>query len=225
MSTYAGLVNRPSEVPVGFRLAVFVAVGTVAFTVLPSEPSAAAVSGAPTNVSVTPGNGYVDASWTAPIDLGDPQLIEYRVVASPSGRTCTATAPATTCRVLGTPNGIATSVTVRAWNGEGLSLASTPSRSVTPGTKPGAIKRLPVKYRKATATLRWRAPSATGGVRLTRYEYRVSSNGGRTWRTWVRTSRTTMAIKRKRKVNYRVQVRAVNVFGPGPAVTQPVRPY
>jgi LPXTG-motif cell wall-anchored protein len=107
----------------------------------PVTPVAPTPPGAPTNVTVTPGNGQATVSWTAPSSTGTeslnhPQAVAtitgYTVTASPGGATCTTTG-ATTCTVTGLDNFTAYTFTVTATNSAGLTgAASAPSSSTTP---------------------------------------------------------------------------------------------
>ncbi|MFN8040050.1 MAG: fibronectin type III domain-containing protein [Acidimicrobiales bacterium] len=99
---------------------------------------AVAVPGAPTPVakpSVRAGDARVEVRWGAPGDGGSP-ITGYTVTAlhagTPTGQTCTAVPPATTCSVLGLTNGTAYTFTVTATNALGTSPASAASDPATP---------------------------------------------------------------------------------------------
>ena len=83
----------------------------------PAAPRAVAGDGQAT-VTVTP--------------LAGPSITAYTVTASPGGRTCTITAPATSCTVSGLSNGARYTFTATATNAAGTSPASAPSNAVTP---------------------------------------------------------------------------------------------
>lgn len=102
---------------------------SVAITVL-------SVPGAPTAVTVVPGNGQVTVSWAAPTSTGGSAITSYTVTSSPGGKTCTyvvGTSVGTrTCTVLGLTNSTHYTFTVTATTAVGTGAASAASASVTP---------------------------------------------------------------------------------------------
>ena len=76
---------------------------------------------APPNVKATAGDGKVTVSWDA---VPGGSVTSYTVTAGPGGKTCTATAPATSCVVEGLTNGTEYSFTVVANNAAGAGPAS-----------------------------------------------------------------------------------------------------
>ena len=91
----------------------------------------AIVPGAPRAVKASAGATSMKVSWTAPLSDGGAAITTYRVTAAPSGRTCTATAPARTCTVTGLTPGTAYRFTVKATNAVGTGPASAASAAVT----------------------------------------------------------------------------------------------
>ena len=102
------------------------------------------VSGAPTGVTATPGNGSALVSWTAPSSNGGASITGYTVTSSPGGQTCSTTG-ATSCTVSGLTNGTAYTFTATATNSAGTSVASTASNLVTPkvGSGPSIVSISP----------------------------------------------------------------------------------
>ncbi|HAB57822.1 MAG TPA: hypothetical protein DCE75_07190 [Acidimicrobiaceae bacterium] len=99
----------------------------------PSDPiTAGIVPGAPTGIAISPANGAITVTWTAPTSTGGTAITGYTATASPGGAQCTTTG-ATTCTITGLTNGTSYAVTVTAANASGDGSASTPSASATPG--------------------------------------------------------------------------------------------
>ena len=89
----------------------------------PAAPHAVAGDGQAT-VTITP--------------LAGGSVTNYTVLSGPGGKTCTITAPATSCIVTGITNGTSYTFTVTATNATGTSPASAPSSAVTPTTMTAA---------------------------------------------------------------------------------------
>ena len=104
--------------------------GTSFTTLTPPPPPAPMPPSAPIDVRVTPGDGSVTATWSAPAAPGDYPVTNYQATATPGGRSCMTTS--TTCTINGLRNGASYTVTVRALSGAGWSAVSSPSASVTP---------------------------------------------------------------------------------------------
>ncbi len=102
--------------------------GAVRMTVTPGPT----VPAAPEAPSATPGDGSVELTWSVPADDGGSPVTGYTVTASPSGATCTTTAPVTRCTIEGLTNGVAQTFAVVASNVVGDGPASAASASVTP---------------------------------------------------------------------------------------------
>ncbi len=92
--------------------------------------------GAPTNVTVTPGNTEAVVSWNAPVVTGGSAIISYTATASPGGATCTTAG--TSCTITGLANGTTYTVTVTATNATGTSRPSAASEAVTLAVIPAA---------------------------------------------------------------------------------------
>ena len=86
----------------------------------PQAPAASRAAG---------GDGQATVTVTL---LAGGSVTAYTVLASLGGRTCTITAPATSCTVTGLSNGTTYSFTATATNAAGTSPASAPSNAVTP---------------------------------------------------------------------------------------------
>ncbi len=184
----------------------------------------ASLPGAPTGVAADAGNGQASVSFTAPASDGGASITSYTVTASPGG--ATATCPGSPCVVTGLTGGTSYTFTVHATNDIGNSPESAASAAVIPvgpPAKPGNVGFLPGDGQFGVS---FPAP-ADGGSAITGYE--VSTDGGLTWSTL---TTTVSGVKVNGTVTglvngttYQVQVRAVNVNGPGDASTlTPVTP-
>ncbi len=130
-------------------------------------------SAAPGSVAATAGSGQATVSWAVPVYSGGAAITSYTATASPGGGTCTATAPATSCTIMGLTNGTSYTVTVTATNATGTSPASAASAAVIP-TAATAIA-------KAT------------GIRLTVLPSKTRLRSGQTMRIAIRTTNSGTA--------------------------------
>jgi hypothetical protein len=97
----------------------------------PSSPvTTATLPGAPTAVLVSPGDGEVTVSFTAPVSDGGAAVSSYTVVASPGGATATSTG--SPVYVGGLTNGTSYTFVVTATNAVGTGPASSPSAAAVP---------------------------------------------------------------------------------------------
>ncbi len=107
-----------------------------------------------------------------------------------------------------------------------MGLVSAPPPVAAPQViAPSAVRSLKAKYSKAIAKLSWSVPASNGGAAVSRYRYRVSKNGGKTWAGWKSTTSTNVSVTRKRKLRYVAQVRPVNSAGQGIVTRINLRKY
>jgi YVTN family beta-propeller protein len=93
------------------------------------------VPGAPTNLTVAPGDTTATATWAQGVTSGEPATTTYTVTATASGqttRTCTSVPPATTCTLTGLVNAVTYAVSVTASNSVGVSAAATTTATPRP---------------------------------------------------------------------------------------------
>ena len=112
-----------------------------------SQPAlgAATVPGAPTNVTATPGNGSITATWTAPANDGGSPLTDYLICAYGPGGTCQQpSATSTTTTITGLTNGTSYAILLAAQNAVGYGPTGT-SPTATPVFDPAGINYLPAE--------------------------------------------------------------------------------
>jgi hypothetical protein len=171
--TVAGLVNGKSYTFV-VTATNGVGVGTPSAASLPVL--AATVPAQPIKVSAWRGHQLAVVTWTASND-GGTVITGYRVVASPGGRSCTATV-ATRCTVTGLIDGRTYVFKVTASNKMGTGAGSAASSAVLPAPVPATPGRLTVIRGNARATVTWVAPPPNGTAPITGYRV-VAMPGGR----------------------------------------------
>jgi hypothetical protein len=172
---------------------------------------------APRSVVGRPGAGRAVVSWTAPVNTGGLAVTSYTVTATPGGRTCVTTG-ARSCTVTGLVNGRSYRFSAVARTTAGVSARSALSTLVVPRAVPSAPRSLAVRLPRAgTATASWSAAALPGGAPILRYLVRWSTNDARTWTAWTSVSlhRTASRAGLPRRTACEVEVRAVNVVGPG----------
>lgn len=169
------------------------------------------VPDAPAPPTVRPANGAVAVTWAPGTDPGG--LVTFRATATPGGRSCIATLPASGCTITGLANGRRYRVQVTATNIAGTSPSSPPSAAVMPIGAPGRPHGVRAQRSGTRATVTWRAPASNGGRAITGYLVQATSGGARCT-TGVLRSCTVSGLQPGR--NYRFTVRARNAAGLGP---------
>lgn len=113
--TITGLTNG-TRYGVQVRATNRVGTGPASATVLATPRT---VPGPPRTVTVRPGSGFAVAAWVAPAVNGGAAVTAYQAAAVDAGRSCSATAPVTTCTVTDLEDGTPDTVRVRARNAAG----------------------------------------------------------------------------------------------------------
>ena len=132
--TLSGLTNGDSYT---FTVTATNAVGTGAASSPSNAVTPATVPGAPSILTVTPGNGTITITWAAPSSDGGSPVTAYTVVAGDvttpfnGGEVCTWTTGPLTCTLTGLTNGDTYIVGLSATNEAGVS-ATVISGFVTP---------------------------------------------------------------------------------------------
>ena len=189
-----------------------------------------ALPAAPSNLSVTAGDGQITLGWDDPNDTGITGY-EYRLKEGTNdwgNWTAISDSGATTVEYVktGLTNGTAYIAEVRAVNAGGKG-ASAQAGPVTPVAPPAAPSNLSATAGDGQITLGWDDPSDAG---ITGYEYRLKE-GTNDWGNWTAISgsgATTVEYEKMGLTNgtaYIAEVRAVNAGGKGAsAQAGPVTP-
>ena len=183
--------------------------------------------GAPTSPSGTAGDGQVALTWTAPDDTGGLTLDRYETRYSSDGGStwsswATTGSITTAVTVTGLDNGTGYVFQVRAVNANGAGDASTSTTTLTPTGTPGAPTSVAGTPGDEQVALTWSAPIDDGGLTISRYETRYSSDSGSNWSAWTTTGSSSVSTTVTGLTNgtaYVFQVRAANDNGTGDAST------
>jgi Calx-beta domain/Fibronectin type III domain len=179
--------------------------------------------GAPTAVTATAGNHEAVVAFAAPVSDGGDPVNFYTVTVSPGGaKFSSASSPIT---VTGLTDGTAYSFRVTATNTVGTGPASAASKTVIPGTPPGAPRAVhavsgSTKTKTGPLTVTFSAPVSNGGLPIARYTARCTSSNGGATRTGTHSGAAaapiTVASVTTGKT-YTCSVMAANGVGSGPA--------
>jgi len=154
---------------------------------------------APTGVVPTAGDRQVALAWNAPASNGgmaiSNYIVEFRRVSDAAWTTLSRPASAATSTVVtGLTNGFNYVFRVTAVNVAGNSAPSAQSAAAMPLAVPAAPTGVTGTGRAGSVSLRWNAPTDTGGAAITDYviQYRVNL-AGNDWVTVVRAPSTALS--------------------------------
>lgn len=171
---------------------------------------------APTAVVVTPGDGQLSVSWTAPTSNGGKDISGYtvRALEAQTVRGEAKAAPgATSATVTGLTNGVSYTVTVSAENEVGAT-ASTPSEAAVPRKVLGAPRDVQATPGNKQVVVSWTPPEATG---LAVTGYTVTVRSGETDVTTKQSTEPTVTVTELANgTPYTFTVMATNPDGAGP---------
>jgi hypothetical protein len=198
---------------------------TFALALLSVSVVAAAVPGAPQNLTAAVDTDTVTLTWAAPSSGGAPSSYVLDASLSPGGPVIASFPVAgTTLTVTGVPNGVYYA-RVRAVNADGSSLPSNEVAVVVPGggsctSPPNAPTDLTFTVFGTFVTLNWRAPA--GGCPATAYAVQAGSASGLSDIAVINTGAATTLNASAPPGTYYVRVVALNGFGGSAASNEAV---
>ncbi len=177
--------------------------------------------GAPTGLTVTPGNAQVVLSWTEPDDGGSP-ITDYVIATRTTGSWIIytdGTGTGTNATVTNLENGVNRSFYVYAINEAGRGPISTIVYA-TPRTVPAAPAGLAASPGDAQVVLSWTEPGSDGGSPVTGYTVEQRSGSAAAWELSAVspvtvTNATVTGLTNGQQYEFRVN--ATNAAGTGPA--------
>ena len=206
---------------------------TTTTTAAPARPS---VPAAPSGLRAAGAAGRVTLSWDDP---GDGSITGYQLRERPSfdgnwwcwsGFSASGTGTITR-RVTKLPAGATYRIQLRALNAAGPGPAAEVSAATTaaasPGSAPAAPGGLSGTGADESITLSWNNP---GDSTILQYQFRERPDNEASWRCWRRIYHSTAATTGHtmpgitNNTRYRVQLRALNAAGPGPAAETSATP-
>ena len=173
---------------------------------------------APDAPELTPGDGHLTVSWTAPADNGaaiSDYDVRYRQGSSGQWTAHPHDGAETTATLTGLTNGITHQVQVRAVNAAGAGEWS-PSAVATPAGAPDALDAPELTPGDGRLAVQWTAP-ADNGAAIAGYDVRYRQDGSGQWtvHTHGSTETATTITGLTNGIAYQVRVRAFNAVGPG----------
>jgi len=191
-----------------------------------SASTGSAVPSAPQNLAASSGNGFVQLTWSAPTNTGNPTLTSYDIYRGPSadsiGTTPIGTVAAGTLTYNDTyvTNGQTYVYAVKAMNTVGSSAASdtaTATPSASPAA-PGAPTGLVANGLVNEISLSWSAPANPGSGVSDYLVYRGNTSGGEGTTPIATVTETTyLDMNVTNGTPYYYVVKAVNSIGSSPA--------
>jgi uncharacterized repeat protein (TIGR02543 family) len=173
-TTITGLTNGGSYT---FTVAAINGVDTSAFSTSSASATPAAAPGAPTGLQVLAGDTSTVVSFNPPADDGGNPITSYLITAS-NGATCTAIAPATSCKISGLTNGTSYTFTAQAINDIGTGVASATSPTSVPAGLPTPPTTLSATIGDGQVSVTF-SGTGTNGSAITNYTV-IAEPGGLT---------------------------------------------
>ena len=209
--------------PHRFRIATIDADGVGPWSTPSAAVTPGTLPGAPSGLAATRGDGRATLAWRAPASDGGLPITDWLVQSSTDGGVSWTTVPhdasaATTITVTGLANGTAHLFRVAAVNLAGAGGFS----DLTPPIVPGRVASAPAPPTgtagEGRVTLSWKAPTSDGGLPITDWVVRYSTDQGLTWITFphVPSAATTITVTGLAKGrSHLFRVAAVTAVGRG----------
>ena len=183
----------------------------------PESPSA------PQSLTVVAGVEQATLNWVVPTQSGSSDITDYIVEYSANNGTSWSTfndgvSVATSAVVSGLTNGVTYSFRVSAVNSAGASATSDIVRAAV--GVPSAPTGLGATSGAAQVTLRWTAPTQSGGSTITDYRVEFASDADNQWRVFadgVSADTTAVVTGLTNGITHTFRVSAVNAIGTGAA--------
>jgi hypothetical protein len=170
------------------------------------------VAGAPSTLLAVPDDDQVEITFTAPSSDGGAEITDYEYQLDGGTWTSAGTA-SSPVMITGLTNGTSYSIKLRAVNSEGEGAESAAVTS-TPAATPDAPTGLDAGLvGDGIVWVAFQAPTDTGGVAITDYEYELDDNG--TWTSASTASSPVMITGLTNGTSYSIKLRAVNSEGEG----------
>ena len=172
----------------------------------------AATSNAPTALVATPGDGQVSIAFTAPTATGGAAITDYEYQLD-GGSWVSASTTSGPVVISSLTNGTSYSIKLRAVNsvGDGAESAAVTSTPAATSDAPTGLDAGLVG--DGVVWVAFQAPTDTGGVAITDYEYELDDNG--TWTSASTASSPVMITGLTNGTSYSIKLRAVNSGGEG----------
>ena len=178
---------------------------------------------APQDLVLTPGDGHVNLSWTAPASDGGNAITNYNIyvnTANGTGSLLATIGTNTSYRALGLTNGNTYYFQVAAVNGVGTS-PRTSIKDATPAGPSGAPDNFAVARGNGFLDLSWDAPADSGGGTLTGYKiYWGTTSGDLALLETIGTNTTYRVNGLTNGVTYYFQIVPVTSTGDGTATSE-----
>jgi len=174
-----------------------------------------AVPEAPSDVLIDAKKGNVTVTWLPPESDGGAPILDFTATSTTGDLKCSSAATSgtvQTCTVSGAQLGESYVFTVTARNEAGVGQVSAPSSPVGFTTKPGKPRAMKAAARGTDASINWKAPRETGGLKISRYI--VRDNVGATVCSTVQ--RSCLVSGLAFGTRYRFTIQAINARGAGP---------
>jgi len=217
-ATSVSVTSLTNGMPYIFRVAAVNSVGTGSYSRASTSVTPRSAPSAPTALVVTPGNGLLSVTWSAPAN-GGAVITDYTIQYSTNSGSSWTTfsdglSPSTLVTIGSLTNGTGYLVRVAAVNAAGTGTWAVTGSATTPRTVPSAPILRVVTRLDSSLSIAFTA-GADGGSTITSYQ--SSIDGGATWQTVSGLTSPLVLNDLTNGTTYTVTMRAVNIAGTGTA--------